>query len=356
MKNKKFLFWTSVVTLIPTVVGLILWNQLPDRMPTHWGVSGQVNGWSSKAFAVFGLPLMLLAFHGICALAMKLDKQNQTGGNKKLMDMVLWIFPVLSVMSAAFVYGSALGEEIRMTSIMAAPMGLLFVLIGNYLPKCRQNSTLGIKLKWTFNNDENWNKTHRLGGLTWVVCGLGIIVCGLLDWLVVIPVLFAVMVLVPTIYSWRLYRKQLAAGTANPENPAIDFNPKVKWISWVLAVATCVLVSVLMFTGSVETVVEGDSLVITASYWDDLTLDMEAIESVEYRPEGVDGSREWGYGSAKLALGAFYNEELGNYTRYTNAQTGACILIRAEGKWLVLNADGEEATKALYESILSHIS
>ena len=356
MKNKKAVILSSVMILLPMVAGLILWNRLPDRMPTHWGFSGNVDGWSGKAFAVFGLPLIMLGFHGVCALAMKLDKQNQTGGNKKVLDMILWLFPVMSVMMAAFVYGSALGGELRITSIMAAPMGLLFVLVGNYLPKCRQNSTLGIKLKWTFNNEENWNKTHRVGGMVWVVCGLGIIVCGLLDWLMVIPALFFLMILVPTVYSWNLYRKQIAAGTANPENPAISVSPRLKWISVVMIALICVLVAVLLFTGDVDTVVERDSLAVTASYWDDLKLNLDAIESVEYHPEGIGGTREWGYGSAKLALGLFHNDELGSYTRYTYTRTEECILIRAEGKWLVLNADGEEATKALYETILSHIS
>ena len=356
MKSKKTLILSSVMILLPMAAGLILWNRLPEQMPTHWGFSGKVDGWSGKAFAVFGLPLIMLFFHGVCALAMKLDRQNQTGGNRKVMDMILWLFPVMSVMMSAFVYGSALGEEIRMTSVMAAPMGLLFVFVGNYLPKCRQNSTLGIKLKWTFNNEENWNKTHRVGGLCWVLCGLGIIVCGLLDWLLAVPVLFFVMILVPTVYSWRLYRKQVAAGTANPQNPAVSVNPKMKWFSMVMIALICVLVAVLMFTGSVDTAVEGDSLVITASFWDDLTLKLDAIESVEYRPEGVDGSREWGYGSAKLALGLFHNGELGNYTRYTYTRTEACILIRAEGQWLVLNAHGGEATQALYKTILDAIS
>ena len=77
---------------------------------------------------------------------------------------------------------------------------------------------------------------------------------------------------------------------------------------------------------------------------------------MEYFPEGIHGTREWGYGSARLALGLFHNDELGNYTRYTYFNVQECILIRAEGKWLVLNADGAEATQALYETILASIS
>ena len=356
MKNKKSLILSSVMVLLPMVAGIILWDQLPERMPSHWGIDGQVDGWSGKFFGVFGLPLMMLGFHWICALAMKLDKQNQTGSNRKVMDMILWLFPAMSVMMSGFVYASALGEEIRMTTLMTVPMGLLFVIIGNYLPKCRLNSTLGIKLKWTFNNEENWNRTHRIGGITWVICGLGVILCGLLDWQAAIPVLFGVMILVPTFYSWRLYRKQIAAGTASEQNPAISVNPKLKWVTWILVLGILAFVAVLMFTGSVDTVVADGKFAINATYWDDITLDIADIESVEYVPGGIDGTREWGYGSARLALGLFHNEELGNYTRYTYFNVQECILIRAEGKWLVLNADGAEATRALYETILASVS
>ena len=74
MKNKKSLILSSVMVLLPMVAGIILWDQLPERMPSHWGIDGQVDGWSGKFFGVFGLPLMMLGFHWICALAMKLDK------------------------------------------------------------------------------------------------------------------------------------------------------------------------------------------------------------------------------------------------------------------------------------------
>ena len=355
MNNKKSMFLSSLMILLPMVAGIILWDQLPDRMPSHWGINGQVDGWSGKFFGVFGLPLMLLGFHWICALAMKLDKQNQTGSNRKVMDMILWLFPAMSVMMSAFVYASALGREIQMTTLMTVPMGLLFVAIGNYLPKCRLNSTLGIKLKWTFNNEENWNKTHRIGGITWVLCGLGVILCGLLDWLIVVPVLFAVMVLVPTVFSWQLYRKQVAAGTASEQNPAISVNPKLKWVVRILVLGILAFVAVLMLTGNVETTVNGYDLVITATYWEDVTLDIGAIQSAEYRPEGIDGSREWGYGSAKLALGTFHNEELGIYTRYTYAQVKECILLRVGQRWLVLNADSAEATEELYNTIVARL-
>ena len=62
-QNKKMILFTSVITLLPIFIGMFLWNQLPDSIATHFGVNNQPDGYSSKAFAVFGLPLILLAVH-----------------------------------------------------------------------------------------------------------------------------------------------------------------------------------------------------------------------------------------------------------------------------------------------------
>ena len=87
-------------------------------------------------------------------------------------------------------------------------MGVLFVLIGNYLPKTKQSYTLGIRLPWTLASEENWNRTHRLGGVLWVLGGLYFIVMSFFPWNLaafLIPILL--MALVPTVYSYLLYRR-----------------------------------------------------------------------------------------------------------------------------------------------------
>lgn len=353
MKNKKFLFWSSVVILLPCIVGLLMWNQLPEKMPTHWGVDGQIDGWSGKGFAIFGVPLILLAFQWICLWVTRLDKSNQSGSNEKVLGIVLCIFPALSLLVSFGMYRSAMGLEFGVDTFVPGLIGLMFLIIGNYLPKCRQNSTLGIKLPWTFASEENWNKTHRLGGKVWTVCGIGMLVNILVGqvWLMLVCIFSAV--LIPTVYSWLLYRKQMAAGQVGPLSKELK---RGMGLTVVILLVTAVFLWFILFSGSVDVTVEGEKLIITTAQWDDMSLNIAAIDSAEYHPEGIEGSREWGYGSLRLLLGLFHNEELGNYTRYTYADTDACILLQVGEKWLVVNADGEEATQALYESILAAIS
>ncbi len=205
-KNWKVLLITSLVTLLPILVGVVLWNQLPEQMPTHWNAAGEVDGWSSKPFAVFGLPLILLAAQWLCTLGTGADPKKNNHP-KKILHLVLWIIPVLSVVLHTVTYAAALGKEVRMEMVMPVLIGILFAIIGNYLPKCKQNYTIGIKIPWTLNSEENWNKTHRFAGRLWVICGIAIMLTGFFGGFWVFLPIVLLMVIVPFIYSYMLHRK-----------------------------------------------------------------------------------------------------------------------------------------------------
>lgn len=205
-KHWKMLALTSVIILLPALAGVILWNRLPDRMPTHWNASGEIDSWSSKPFAVFGLPLILLAAQWLCLLGTAADPKKENHSDKVL-QLVIWIIPVLSVVLHVLTYAAALGHGVRMEMIMPVLVGLLLVIMGNYLPKCKQNYTIGIKIPWTLNSEENWNRTHRMAGRLWVVCGLVCMLTGFFGGFWIFLGLVLVMVLVPFLYSWLLFRK-----------------------------------------------------------------------------------------------------------------------------------------------------
>ncbi len=208
-KKLKTLIITSVVILLPIVFGLVMWDHLPERIATHWGVDGEPDGWSGRGMAVFGLPLFLLAMHWLCTFFTSLDPKNNKDQNPKPMAMVLWLIPALSLVVNATTYAIAFGLQWRVEMIMPLLMGLLFIIIGNYMPKCRQNHTLGIRLPWTLDSEENWNATHRFVGRVWVIGGVAVAVCALIPlaamvW--VMLVLIFVLVTVPCVYSYQYYK------------------------------------------------------------------------------------------------------------------------------------------------------
>ena len=207
--NKKTLIITSIVTILPVLIGIICWNRLPEVMATHFGFNNEANGFSSKAFAVFGLPLVLLAELWFGAFVTAHDPKRQNI-SPKMFSLMLWIAPVISLVAATTIYPVNLGYELDIAFFSELLVGLMFIIIGNYLPKARQNYTIGIKIPWTLANEENWNRTHRLAGYLWMICGILMILISLTrfvpaEWLVGI---FLIMVLVPCIYSFWLHAEK----------------------------------------------------------------------------------------------------------------------------------------------------
>lgn len=205
-KNLKVLIITSIIILLPMVAGLVLWNRLPDEVPFHWNAAGEVDGWASKAVAVFVPSAAMLALQWLCMLVTSADPKKQNHP-EKVKVLVLWLIPVITVFISALMYVSALGVSVRVETLMPILLGLLFVAIGNYMPKCKQNYTIGIKIPWTLASEENWNRTHRLAGWVWVGGGVVMLLSGFLGifWLTLVPVI--IMVAVPLIYSYILHKK-----------------------------------------------------------------------------------------------------------------------------------------------------
>ena len=207
--NRKTLIITSTVTILPVLIGIICWDRLPDVMATHFGMNNEANGFSSKAFAVFGLPLVLLAVLWVGAFVTAHDPKRQNI-SPKMFSLMLWIVPVISLVGAATIYPVNLGYDLDITFFSELLLGLIFIVIGNYLPKARQNYTIGIRIPWTLANEENWNRTHRLAGYLWMICGILMIIISLTrvvsaEWLIGI---FLIIVLVPCIYSFWLHAKK----------------------------------------------------------------------------------------------------------------------------------------------------
>ena len=359
MKNKKYWLATSIVTLLPILVGIALWDQLPDKLPTHFGVDGAADGFSGKPFAVFGIPVMMLAFQWLIYAATLLDKQNR-GHNEKVMNLVGLIFPGMSLFFAVLIYNHGMGLELNLSSLLFPLLGLFFIALGNWLPKIKQNSTLGIKIKWTLYNEENWNKTHRFAGFVWVIggilfCLMGFVPEASLLWL--LPLELILLAVVPTVYSWNLARKQRAAGTwtESQVNKELKKHPVIMAVSMTLAAVILVGVGIIMFTGNIDYTFTDTALIIEADYHADSTVAYEKIDSIEFRETAPAGTREWGFASARLMMGFFSNEEFGNHTRYSYTGTDAYIVLTCGDDVLILSDRDEEATRALYEELAAHI-
>ena len=205
---KKTLTLTTLITLLPILVGLFYWNQLPDKMATHFDMTGTPNGWSSKWFAIIGIPVVLAVVNVLCTILTETDPRRHKYP-EKMMKLVYWICPVVSWICAGLTISYELGVEFAaMPKFASLLMGIMFIVIGNYLPKVKQNYYMGIKLPWTYSDEENWNRTHRMAGKLWVVGGIVLLLNFFLEITGLIIAVLIVMIVVPTIYSWAFSRKK----------------------------------------------------------------------------------------------------------------------------------------------------
>lgn len=207
MNRKKMIFLTSLLVLIPMLVGLILWNKLPEEIPVHFNSAGEADNYESKSFAVFFIPLFLWAMHLLTGFITLADPKKQNI-NDKVFLLILYVCPAAAVFGTLVMYTGALGVSVSINMIGNLFLGIVFLAVGNYLPKTRQNYTIGIKIPWALNDAENWNKTHRLGGIVWLLCGIVLLINAFLDIIWIVPFTIATAVLLPTIYSFLLYKQK----------------------------------------------------------------------------------------------------------------------------------------------------
>lgn len=345
-QNKKVLFFTSALILLPIPVGLLLQNRFPAVFLEHF------------IWSIFLPPLSLLAGQWLCVwLSVKLDTTNQEK-NRKLVALVLWIMPLISNLLSGILFALMLDVDFSPFSWMTAAFGLLFAAIGNYMPKTKMNSTIGIKVSWTYSSEANWNATHRFAGKVWFIGGIVMLAGILLPEAAAIVVMFLTMIVIcalPVGYSYRFYQKEKAEGK-NVKAGYSSVDRKIMKASMVFLAALLVFVAAVMFVGDLEYRFEEDRFTIEADWYSDLTLKYSNIQSLEFREGSVPGSRVGGFQSLRLLMGFFRNEEFGNHIRYSYYQPEGCIVLTTERQTLVLSGETREETLELYENLKEKIN
>ena len=200
---------TTLVCLLPMILGFLFYSKLPQMIPTHFDFSGNINGYSSRNMFCFGLPVLLASVNLFLHFMLNNDPKKANISNK-MKAISKWSIPLISIILIPSSYFIAMGYQIPITRISIIFVGTLILITGNYLPKSRQNFTTGIKLPWTLSSEENWNKTHRLAGFIWIVGGNLILFSGIFNFFVlpIFIVSMTLMTIVPMVYSFILYRKE----------------------------------------------------------------------------------------------------------------------------------------------------
>jgi len=208
MKKDRLLWITTIVCFLPIILSLVLYDKLPEEIAIHFNEAGVADNYAPKAIAAFGLPFLMAAINMFTHFTINNDPKKMNAASA-LMYMAKWSVPVLSVILMPVTLFIALGYEIPVEIIVPAIVGVVIVAFGNYLPKCKQNYTVGIKLPWTLNSEDNWNKTHHMAGYLWILGGIIMIIgsCLRIRSVQFTLIIILIITIIPFGYSYWLYKK-----------------------------------------------------------------------------------------------------------------------------------------------------
>jgi len=211
---------TTILVLVmiigATLAGLLLWSRLPEQMASHWNFNDQVDGYMSRFWGVFMVPLITL---GMFVLFLVIPSIDPLKANIAQFREAFNLFIVLMVVFMLYIYGLTLAwnlgyTDFKISTSILPAIGLLFIFIGFMLRRAKRNFFIGIRTPWTLSSDQVWNKTHQLGSILFMASGALAVVGSFFGgptafWMLMIPIFGSTIFLV--IYSYILYRRETTA-------------------------------------------------------------------------------------------------------------------------------------------------
>ncbi|GAB4485892.1 MAG: SdpI family protein [Anaerolineales bacterium] len=211
MSTKTSLTISFLLIVLAAIVGLLLSSQLPDPMPSHWNAAGEVDGYMSRFWGVWLMPLITL---GITLLLAAVPAIDPLRANIAQFRGLYNAFIIGFVVYLLYVYGltlaASLGWQFNMSTMMLPAMGLLFIGISFLIKNARRNFFIGIRTPWTLSSDSVWEKTHQLGAKMFLGSGVVVLMSAFLGenglWLMMAALLVAAFV--PIVYSYISWRQE----------------------------------------------------------------------------------------------------------------------------------------------------
>ena len=212
MSTKTAIIISALLIIVISLAGLLLWNNFPDQMASHWNEQDQVDGYMSKFWGVFMVPLLMA---GLTLLFLAIPHIDPLKKNIADFRGVFNIFIVLFNVFMAFIHALTLAWNLghtgfRMSIVMLPAMGLLFIFIGILIRKAKRNFFIGIRTPWTLSSDRVWDETHRLGSKLFIAAGvvtfIGILFPDQAFILLMVSVIAASLISV--LYSYLVWRRE----------------------------------------------------------------------------------------------------------------------------------------------------
>ena len=210
-KTTKMQIFISILSLLPLVLVLAVYSKLPNKVPMQWDFGGKV-GYDDKS-KLFIIAIMSIVFAVLFPLLPKIDpkKKNYDKFSSSYQIFQVFMMFFMLFMTAICIIEALRPNTLNMSMLICVLVGILFCVMGNMMPRFRSNWFCGIRTPWTMSSDENWTKTHRLGGRIFFVAGIITLFSTLIpnEYLRFGIMMTALMIacIVPSVYSYLLYKK-----------------------------------------------------------------------------------------------------------------------------------------------------
>lgn len=211
-KDYKYLrlFWILPVIVV-FIIAILAYFKLPEILPVHWGIEGQVDRWGSKAEVLFVIPGIMLAFLVLLFYIPKIDPMKKHYAS---FADVYYSFGFMILTYFALIYfaviGQTLGYDFDFPKFIMVLMGLLLVYCGYIMPKIKQNWFFGIRLPWTLSSEKVWNKTHSFSKPWFIILGIITITLAFINCLLCLYMMIGgvlLLILSLAIYSYKEFSK-----------------------------------------------------------------------------------------------------------------------------------------------------
>jgi uncharacterized membrane protein len=205
---------SAVVIGAMLLVGAWAWLQLPAdaQVPIHWGPDGQPDDWAGKTIGLLLMPLVATGIAVLFWLIPKIEPRRTNLERSATAYGAIWVGVLLLLGGLQLlIVAAAMGAAFDMTQLVFVGTGVLFIVIGNYLPKVRPNYMVGIRTPWTLTSDSSWTRTHRMGGRLFVVEGVAFVLLGLtgvsgVPLVAILLLAIAVLLVFTFAYSYRVWK------------------------------------------------------------------------------------------------------------------------------------------------------
>ena len=200
------------IILFSFIVSIYIYPQMPEKMVSHWNAQGQADGYMSKFWGLFLIPITLV---GLALLFTAIPRIDPLKANiekfRKYYDgfIILFFIFMLSIQFQVILWN--LGIKISPNIIMPISIGILFFYIGVLCENAKRNWFIGIRTPWTLSNEKVWEKTHKIGGKLFKIAGviafIGVFFQNYALFFILVPEFLAVAYTI--IYSYFEYQKEV---------------------------------------------------------------------------------------------------------------------------------------------------